>query len=237
MGARVNTLVITGASKGIGLATARLFLDHGYRVINFSRSTPPDDRINSFEVDLSYDDAADKVSAIIGEQVESGSKIILVHNAAKLINDSAKDAATDSFREILNLNVVAPHVLNQATIPHMGPGSAILYIGSTLSEKAVANTYSYVTSKHAMVGMMRATCQDFAGSGIHTCCICPGFTNTEMLRAHVGEDTEILQAIGSNSTFGRLIEPTEIAATIAFAAENPVINGAVIHANLGQVES
>ena len=73
-----------------------------------------------------------------------------------------------------------------------------------------------------MVGMMRASCQDLAGTGIHTACICPGFTNTEMLRAHVGESEETLQAIGGLSTFGRLIEPSEIADTIVFCAENPV---------------
>ena len=84
---------------------------------------------------------------------------------------------------------------------------------------------------------MRATCQDLAGSGIHTACICPGFTDTEMLRAHVGDSQDILDSIAAGSTFGRLIEPDEIARTIEFAIANPVINGTVIHANLGQVES
>ena len=84
--------------------------------------------------------------------------------------------------------------------------------------------------------MMRATCQDLAGTGIHTCCICPGFTDTEMLRVHIGDDQEVVNSIASASTFGRLIEPEEIANTISFAAANPVINGAVMHTNLGQVE-
>lgn len=57
-----------------------------------------------------------------------------------------------------------------------------------------------------------------------------------MLRAHVGEDQEILDSIASMGTYGRLIEPKEIAETIYFCAQNPVINGAVMHANLGQVE-
>ena len=161
----------------------------------------------------------------------------LIHNAAKLINDTLLSAQSEALADVLNINVIAPQRLNQALVPLMSAGSAILYIGSTLSEKAVANSFSYVTSKHAMVGMMRASCQDLASTGIHTACICPGFTNTEMLRAHVGESEETLQAIGGLSTFGRLIEPSEIADTIVFCAENPVINGAVIHANLGQKES
>ena len=119
----------------------------------------------------------------------------------------------------------------------MNAGSSIVYVGSTLSEKAVPNSYSYVVTKHAMIGMMRATCQDLAGAGIHTACVCPGFTNTEMLRAHVGDSQDVLNSIAAGSTFGRLIEPEEIARTICFAADNPVINGAIIHANLGQLEN
>jgi 3-oxoacyl-[acyl-carrier protein] reductase len=85
-----------------------------------------------------------------------------------------------------------------------------------------------------MVGMMRATCQDLADTGIHTVCICPGFTDTEMLRAHVPADA--LDSIRAMSAFNRLIDPAEIADAIFWAAGSPVIDGAVIHANLGQVE-
>ena len=58
-----------------------------------------------------------------------------------------------------------------------------------------------------------------------------------MLRAHVGDSNEVLAEIGSMSSYGRLIEPAEIARTIEFATANPVINGSIIHANLGQKES
>ena len=231
----MKTLLITGASKGIGLETARLFIDNGYRAINISRTAPPDDRSESHPIDLVSSEADARLAEVLGT-VEAG-EITLVHNAASMINDSARDADTEAFRRVMDLNVTAPQILNQAVIPKMGAGSSILYIGSTLSEKAVANTFSYVTSKHAIIGMMRATCQDFAGSGIHTACICPGFTDTEMLRIHVGEDEAVLDSIAGLCTFNRLIAPAEIASTIYFAATNPVINGSVIHANLGQVES
>ena len=110
----------------------------------------------------------------------------------------------------------------------------MLYVGSTLSEKAIPGKFSYVVTKHALVGMMRATCQDLAGRAIHTACICPGFTDTEMLREHV--PAEALDSVRSMSTYGRLITPDEIARTLHWAAHNPVVNGAVLHANLGQVE-
>jgi NAD(P)-dependent dehydrogenase (short-subunit alcohol dehydrogenase family) len=118
----------------------------------------------------------------------------------------------------------------------MGTGSSILYVGSTLSEKAVANTASYVTSKHAVVGLMRATTQDLIGEKIHSAAVCPGFTATEMLLTHLGDNDEVRAFLEGMSAFHRLIEPKEIAKTLLFCAQNPVINGSVIHANLGQVE-
>ena len=101
----------------------------------------------------------------------------------------------------------------------------------------MSNSFSYVVSKHAQLGMMRATCQDLMGSGIHTALVCPGFTDTEMLRTHIGVDPEVENAIASLNSFDRLIEPEEIAELIRWGHHNPVINGAVLHANLGQKES
>ncbi len=231
-----DLIVITGASKGIGRAVAEHFRDHDIQVINISRSPCTVDGVDNHALDLTDLDAEKTLRDALGAKVSNG-RISIIHNAAMMTNDTADATPTNSFQQVLQLNVVAPHIINQALIPLMQPGSSVIYIGSTLSEKAVANTYSYVTSKHAVIGMMRATCQDLAGREIHTCCICPGFTDTEMLREHVGNDSEVLRAIGGLSTFGRLITPKEIAGTIAYAVGNPVVNGAVIHANLGQVES
>ena len=231
----MKTLIITGASKGIGFQVAKMAAEKSYRVINISRSDAAHASIENDKIDLAAPDAADKFALLV-EELQIDGHITLIHNAAELKSDSAANTATSDFRHTLELNVVAPHILNQILIPKMTQGSGIIYVGSTLSEKAVANTYSYVVSKHALIGMMRSTCQDLANTGIHTACVCPGFTDTEMLRAHVGEDAEIIESLSTLSTFGRLVTPEEIANTIVFAAENPVINGAVIHANLGQVE-
>lgn len=231
----MSTVIITGASKGIGAATAELLTEVGHDVINISRTECNVAGVTNQCIDLTSADAAAEV-ATFAQSLDTG-EIHLIHNAARLTNETVKDLDLEDFRLTLEINMIAPQILNTALIPMMQPGSSIIYIGSTLSEKAVPNSYSYVVSKHAMIGMMRATCQDLAGTGIHTACVCPGFTDTEMLRTHVGHSEEVLTAIGGMSAFGRLIEPTEIASSIKFAIENPVINGATIHANLGQIES
>ena len=118
-------------------------------------------------------------------------------------------------------------------IPYMKKGSSILYVGSTLSEKAVPQMSSYVTTKHGMIGLMRSTCQDLFGRFIHTACVCPGATETEMLQKYVQGNAEALKMMAGTLSENRLISPKEIASTLLFCSQNSVINGSVIHANLG----
>jgi NAD(P)-dependent dehydrogenase (short-subunit alcohol dehydrogenase family) len=232
---KMKYLLITGASAGIGLSTAKLFLDSDYKVINLSRRPCPDERTIHMRADLTDPNFYSLIEADIKKHLSQAEEIVLVHNAAKLTNDNARSTESKSLREILEINIVAPNTLNLAILPFMQGGSSIIYLGSTLSEKAVPNSFSYVTSKHAVIGMMRSTCQDLVASDIHTACICPGFTDTEMLREHVPD--EFMEQIKNMSSFGRLVEPEEIANTIFWASQNRVINGSVIHANLGQIES
>ena len=228
-------LLITGASAGIGLSAAKLFLDEGYSVINLSRRVCPEKRAMHFTADLSDPNFLNPIMDELEKNLRGAEEIVLVHNAARLTNDKVVSTDSNDFRQIMEINLIASNTLNQNLIPLMKPGSSILYLGSTLSEKAVPNSFSYVTSKHAVIGMMRATCQDLISTGIHTSCICPGFTDTEMLREHV--PGEFMDTIKEMSAYGRLVEPREIAATILWASQTPVINGSVLHANLGQIEN
>lgn len=232
-----KTLVITGGSKGIGRATIEQFLDADYKVINLSRSDIGSEEIHQLCVDLSDAGWAKSIKEDLLQLTQNSDEICVVHCAALLLKDSVRDLPQRALAEVFQVNVSAAVQLNQLLLPLMNYGSSIIYVGSTLSEKAVANSCSYVVSKHALVGLMRSTCQDLAGSGIHTACVCPGFTDTEMLRAHLGNDNEVLKAVADGVSFGRLVDPAEIASLIYFCAGNPVINGDVLHANLGQIES
>ena len=230
--------ILTGASSGIGATAARRFVDNGDTVINISRRTCPVAGVESLPTDF-----ADKssVASTCGQLIErlashEGSPICLVHNAALMLKDRCDTTEDDDLGHVLAVNVVGINALNRALLPGMPAQSSVLYVGSTLSEKAVAGAFSYIVSKHAQLGMMRATCQDLMGRGIHTALICPGFTDTTMLRQHVGHDESVLDHLGTMNSFGRLVTPDEIADMIFWAHHNPVINGSVMHGNLGQVE-
>ena len=227
-------LVITGASAGIGAATAELFQKHGFDIVNLSRRPCSVAGVTNITCDLSQPDFIAAIQDDLNHAIEGSKQITLIHNAAVLINDNIASTDSEQLRRVFEINIIAANTLNQFMIPHMQASSSILYVGSTLGEKAVPNSFSYATSKHAVIGMMRATCQDLAGTGVHTACINPGFTNTEMLREHVPAD--VMPQIAAMSAFERLIEPAEIANALLFAAQNSVLNGAAINANLGQIE-
>jgi NAD(P)-dependent dehydrogenase (short-subunit alcohol dehydrogenase family) len=239
------TAIISGASVGIGCETARLFGADGYTVYNLSRRPCPLPGVHNLHCDLGdAQQTAEVLQQLCASLMQAGGPgdgdsgpVALIHNASLMLKDSVTDCGDEALARVLRVNVSAVNQLNRALLPVMGAGSSILYVGSTLSEKAVPGAFSYVVSKHAQAGLMRATCQDTMGSGIHTALICPGFTDTEMLRTHLHNDPEIIRSIGSMNSFNRLIEPQEIAALIHWAHYNPVINGAVLHANLGQRES
>ncbi len=230
----MKTLVITGASAGIGLETAKLFLQDGYSLVTLSRRRCPISEAHHMFCDLGEPQARAAAADELASQLPSSSEICLVHNAGTLASGSLFEATEERFRRAIEINMLAPLALNRALIKKMAPGSSIIYLGSTLSEIAVPGSFAYVATRHATLGMMRATCQDLAGTGIHTAAVCPGFTDTEMLRDHLPE--QALASVAQANAFGRLVEPAEIAECIRFVASQRALNGAVLHANLGQIQ-
>lgn len=229
-----NILVITGGSRGIGKATIELYQANEWKIINISRTPCDIQGVENFKVDLSNPDWVLEFQDDVKNSIITADKISLVHNASTFKSDDITSLPAQSLREVLEFNIISAQALNGIVIPIMRPGSSIIYIGSTLSEMGVPGRASYVISKHAIVGMMRATCQDLSGKDITTCCVCPGFVNTAMLTEQV--DKKKLDALVKDKvSAGRLIEPKEIAELVYFCATHPVVNGSVLHANLGQI--
>jgi NAD(P)-dependent dehydrogenase (short-subunit alcohol dehydrogenase family) len=233
----MKVAIITGASAGIGSATASAFLGDGFTVFSLARRDCPVAAVTSLRCDLASEESIRHTLDQLIQKIQQPCEIALVHNASQMRKDSTANCESQSLEAVLATNVVAVNSVNQRLLPLMAPTSSLLYIGSTLAEKAVPGSFSYVVSKHAQLGMMRASCQDLMGRGIHTAMICPGFTDTEMLRTHLGNDPQVTAAIAGMNSFNRLVAPAEIAELVRWSHHNPVINGSVLHANLGQKES
>lgn len=222
-------LVITGGSAGIGLATARRFAEAGWHVVNLSRGPTPLAGAVQIFADFTDPDWTDAAGPALRAALPAQGRICLIHNAGSKHAGPVTALDGPSLRQCLEVNAVAPALLNLLVLPHMAAGSAILYVGSTLSHRATRDMAAYTMSKHALAGLMRSTAQDLAGRSIHTACICPGFTETDMLRAY-GADA--LRHLSGLVTQRRLIDPDEIASTLLFAAHSPVINGSMLMADL-----
>ncbi|MDR3510980.1 MAG: SDR family NAD(P)-dependent oxidoreductase [Caulobacteraceae bacterium] len=225
--------VITGASRGIGRAAAERFLAAGWRVANLSRTPCDLADVTDIRADLAAPDWGEAAARALAAAVEGAGRLCLIHNCAFNVPAPIGAIEAADLRQVLEVGLVAPTQLNRILLPAMKPGSSILYVGSTLSLRATRAMAAYVALKHGLLGLMRATAQDLAGTGLHTCLVCPGFTETEMLKAYGGE---ALAHLASLSTQNRLIAPAEIAEALYFAALNPVVNGSALSCDLGFVE-
>lgn len=227
-------LVITGANRGIGEMTASHFIQNKWSVINISRLPCSIPGVLNIYGDLSTPEALKGLANELDSHLKNASSICLVHNAVFQTGDTVETVTLNDLEHTLNVNLVSSVVLNQMIIPVMKPGSSILYMGSMLADRGVPKNTSYIISKHAVLGLMRSTCQDLMGRDISTCCICPGLVDTDLLRNSMDKDL-IDYVLDTHVVGKRLINPMEIAKVLYACATNPVMNGALVPTNLGLV--
>lgn len=229
-------LVLTGGNRGMGKATITQFTQNNWKAINISRLPCDVPGVVNITADLAFPQELEKISDQLLTAVKGAEKICLIHNAAFQIGDTVSDVTLENLMLTLNVNLISSTVLNKILIPAMKPGSSILYMGSMLADKGVPGNTSYIVSKHAVLGLMRSTCQDLGERKITTCCICPGLVDTKLL--HDSMSSELIDYVLDAHVVGkRLIDPTEISNVLFACANAPVLNGALIPANLGLIAS
>ncbi len=233
-----------GGSTGIGYEICQTFLSNGYTIINLSRTKCELPSVNNICIDLLC--ALDKTETM--QQMQNlirvgASEIHLIFCASNDVSDGIFSDASENMTESLMINAVNPSILTSLMLPLMDSKSSVLFIGSTLSHKCVPNRMSYSVSKHAQIGLMRSIVQDLIAKkneknskskkSIHSCVICPGFCDTQMLSG-AGVDSEFIDSFVG---IGRVIQPKEIASFVYTVSQSPILNGSVLDANGGQKES
>ena len=131
--------ILTGASSGIGAAAAQQFVERGYTVINISRRDCPVPGVETLATDLADEQSADQACTTLASRVAnaSGAPVYLVHNASLMLKIAATPPRTPIFPGPGG-QCSGHQRLNRSLLPLMPAGSSVLYVGSTLSEKAVA---------------------------------------------------------------------------------------------------
>ncbi|OWY16750.1 3-oxoacyl-ACP reductase [Sphingobacteriales bacterium UPWRP_1] len=237
--------IITGASKGIGEAIARLFAHAGAKVVVSSRNLESVQQIARSVIEDGGQALAvaahTGIAAQLGELVEKtvahfGSIDILVNNAAtNPVFGPALHTGEDAFDKIMAVNVKGPFLLCQKAYPELAKrGGSIINISSIggLSPEEYLGIYS--VSKAALISLTKVLAKEWGNAGIRVNAICPGLIKTKFSKA-LWDNEKMLERFTRNLPLARIGTPEEIAALALFLASEAAgyCTGAVFTADGG----
>ena len=222
-----RVVLITGGSRGIGLATAQRFRALGDRVaITYNSSPPPE---GFFAVKCDVTSSADVDDAFKAVEQHFGPVEILVSNAGMTKDMLLLRMSEDDFTEVIDANLTAAYRVAKRAAQGMlkARKGRIIFVSSVVGLLGSAGQANYSASKSGLVGLARSIARELGSRSITANVVAPGPVATDMLAALSGDRREALTAA---VPLGRLASPDEIAGTIAFLASSDAafITGAII---------
>lgn len=228
----MNVVLITGASSGIGAATAIEFAEAGWNVMAAGRDegrleevADVSDRISTWAGDLV--DAEDCDELVTDTIDEFGALDCLVNSAGILSRGNAEETSDEDWRDTMTINLDVPFYLSRAAVPHLlATDGSITNIASYWGLRAGPRALAYCASKGGLIQLTRAMALDYAAEGLRVNAICPGGVDTPMLAAGA-EDTDVdvdvdgfLEMVADSSPNKRIADPIDIAALAVFLASD-----------------
>ena len=216
-----KTAVVTGASSGMGAATARLLLAAGVRVVGGARRTERIGALGAGVVALALDvREPESCERFVGQAVEAlGGIDILVNAAGLALGREPFEASTEEDeRTVFETNVNGLVRMTRLCLPHIRDGGHIVNLGSIAGRQAYPNGSSYITSKFAVRGFTYALREDLLGRPIRITTVDAGLVDTEFSIVRFRGDTDAARAVY------RGVEPLtaeEVAECILFALTRP----------------
>lgn len=222
-----RTVLITGGSRGIGLATARRFAAQGDRVAVTYHSSPPPEGLFGVQCDVT--DAAAVDAAFSAVEAELGPVEVLVSNAGITKDTLLLRMSEADFTSVVDANLTAAYRVSKRAMKGMlrAQRGRIIYVSSVVGLLGQAGQANYAASKAGLVGLARSLARELGSRSITLNVVAPGPVATDMLGA-LSEDR--VDAITSAVPLGRLATVDEVAGVIAFLASDDAayITGAVI---------
>lgn len=220
--------LITGGANGIGLATARLFMDAGARVALVDRdataATEAAGELGAGAVAIAMDVTdAIQVDVAVAKAVEAlGGIDILINSAGLSLRESTFEARLENWNQVVNVNMTAVFLVSRAAARHMlaaGRGGAVVNLCSImgLSGGGLYPNLSYHATKGALVNMTRALAVEWGGQGIRVNAVAPTWVRTGFIDA-LKQDPALMAQIVATMPLGRIAEPEEVATAILFLA-------------------
>ena len=227
-----RSVLVTGAGRGIGQATAERFASEGADVTLVGRSPDPLDAVadgiraaggsafvHACDV-RSGDDADAAVAALVAR---NGRLDVLVNNAGIDDDTAFLDIDRSRWHDVLATNLTGPFLMSQAAARSMKDtgGGVILHNASIDASGGDGPFASYNASQAGLLGLNRTMAIELAPYGIRSNCVSPGFTHTQMTESAVGPKLmEYLNGNFARVPMRRLVKPSEIAAGFAFLASD-----------------
>lgn len=247
--------VVTGGARGIGLAVARQLLHEGARVTIMGRSTraldeavaalQPMGSIVARELDVA--DSQQVRTAFESVVADHGEVDILVNNAGQAISKPLQATSDSDWQRMLAVNLSGTFFCSRAVLPGMvrRDWGRIINVASTAGLIGYSRVAAYCAAKHGVVGLTRALALEVARQGVTVNAICPGYTDTDIVREAVAsmqesmglDETAARQRLTRRNPQGRLVLPDEVAQAVAWLCQPgaAAINGQAIPVDGGEV--
>jgi NAD(P)-dependent dehydrogenase (short-subunit alcohol dehydrogenase family) len=214
-------VIISGATSGLGLETARHLIADGARVWLLG-SRPESVEAALAELDAAGGSACDiadeqGVELAVAEALRAmgGIDAAFVNAGIDGENRSVLDLSAGFFRRVLDVNVIGSFLLARAAAREMAPGGSLVINASVNGVRPEAGFADYNASKAAAVSLAQTMALDLADRGIAVTCICPGYIHTRMTAPYL-EDPEVARKLLEHIPARRFGRPEEVAGLVAF---------------------
>jgi NAD(P)-dependent dehydrogenase (short-subunit alcohol dehydrogenase family) len=220
----VSGVVVTGGASGIGLASAKALIEDGRRVSLFDISpqvVSVAESIGAHGVVVDCSDADSMAAGVVAAAEALDGIDGLVHAAGRVATEPVGAFTAESWDAVVDVNLRAQALLSQMLLPHfekaLAAGAAPSIVGISSIEGLVGNPFipAYCASKAGLLGLTRSMAGQLGPMGIRVNAVCPGFIETPMLADALAVE-EVKTAFVSAAPLGRLGQPDEIGATVAF---------------------
>ncbi|MDP5291841.1 3-oxoacyl-ACP reductase FabG [Oceanimonas sp. CHS3-5] len=235
-----KVVLVTGASRGIGRATAELFAERGATVIGTATSEKGAEAISAYLGDkgaglvLNVTDAASLEQTLATIKERFGDIDVLVNNAGITRDNLMMRMKDEEWQDIIDTNLTSVFRLSKAVLRTMMKKrfGRIVTIGSVVGTMGNAGQANYAAAKAGLIGFSKSLGREVASRGITVNVVAPGFIETDMTRALNDEQRA---GILSQVPAQRLGDPKEIASAVAFLASDEAgyITGETLHVNGG----